>query len=98
MISDAARQAPRSLWNSAQIALAALVINIVLGTPPLSSLVATSSEGKRLSFMFLTLSPLVPTIALITPIYMMLESAGLLGTKLAIIMVHSIRAHPPSPC
>ena len=33
MISDAARQAPRSLWNSAQIALAALAINLLLGTP-----------------------------------------------------------------
>ena len=33
MISDAARQAPRSLWNSTQIATAALLINLVLGTP-----------------------------------------------------------------
>ena len=33
MISDAARQAPRSLWNSAQIALAALAINLMLGAP-----------------------------------------------------------------
>src|SRR5687767_10883125 len=33
MISDAARQAPLSLWNSAQIAAAALLINLILGTP-----------------------------------------------------------------
>src|SRR3954463_1983971 len=33
MISDAARQVPRSLWNSAQIASAALAINIILGAP-----------------------------------------------------------------
>jgi ABC-type glycerol-3-phosphate transport system permease component len=44
--------------------------------------------------MFLILSPLVPTIALITPIYMMLQSAGLIGTKLAIILVHATRALP----
>jgi ABC-type glycerol-3-phosphate transport system permease component len=94
MISDAARQAPFSLWNSAQIALAALVINIVLGTPAAFLYGRYLFRGKRLSFMFLTLSPLVPTIALITPIYMMLQSAGLLGTKLAIILVHSIRALP----
>jgi ABC-type glycerol-3-phosphate transport system permease component len=94
MISDAARQAPLSLWNSAQIALAALVINIVLGTPAAFLYGRYLFRGKRLSFMFLTLSPLVPTIALITPIYMMLQSAGLLGTKTAIILVHSIRALP----
>ena len=44
--------------------------------------------------MFLILSPLVPTIALITPIYMMIQSAGLLGSKLAIILVHAIKALP----
>lgn len=94
MISDAARQAPLSLWNSAQIALAALAINVLLGTPAAFLYGRYFFRGKRLSFMFLALSPLVPTIALITPIYMMLESAGLLGTKLAIILVHSIRALP----
>lgn len=94
MISDAARQAPRSLWNSAQIALAALAINIALGTPAAYIYGRYLFRGKRLSFMFLTLSPLVPTIALITPIYMMMQSAGLLGTKLGIILVHSVRALP----
>jgi ABC-type glycerol-3-phosphate transport system permease component len=94
MISDAARQAPLSLWNSAQIALAALVINIVLGAPAAFIYGRYLFRGKKLSFMFLTLSPLVPTIALITPIYMMLQSADLLGTKFAIILVHAIRALP----
>ncbi|MGH6924496.1 MAG: carbohydrate ABC transporter permease [Propylenella sp.] len=94
MISDAARQAPRSLWNSAQIALAALAINIALGTPAAYIYGRYLFRGKRLSFMFLTLSPLVPTIALITPIYMIMQSAGLLGTKLGIILVHSVRALP----
>lgn len=94
MISDAARQAPLSLWNSTQIALAALVINLILGTPAAFLYGRYLFRGKRLSFMFLTLSPLVPTIALITPIYMMLQSADLLGTKLAVILVHSIRALP----
>jgi ABC-type glycerol-3-phosphate transport system permease component len=94
MISDAARQAPLSLWNSTQIALAALVINIVLGAPAAYIYGRYLFRGKKLSFMFLTLSPLVPTIALITPIYMMLQSAGLLGTKTAIVLVHAIRALP----
>ena len=84
MISDAARQAPRSLWNSAQIALAALAHQPRSSArrPP-SSMRATLFPGKRLTFMFLILSPLVPTIALITPIYMMLQAAGLIGSKLA---------------
>ena len=94
MISDAARQAPRSLWNSAQIALAALAINLLLGTPAAYVYARYAFPGKRLTFMFLILSPLVPSAALITPIYMMVQSAGLIGTKLAIILVHATKALP----
>src|SRR4029079_14980829 len=50
--------------------------------------------GKRVSFLFLILSPLVPTIALITPIYMMVEASGLIRRKLGIILVHTAKALP----
>jgi N-acetylglucosamine transport system permease protein len=94
MISDAARQAPRSLWNSAQISLAALVINLVLGTPAAFIYARYVFPGKRATFMFLILSPLVPAVALLTPIYMMIQEAGLVGSKLAIILTHATRALP----
>lgn len=94
MISDAARQVPLSLWNSVQIALAALVINLVLGAPAAFVYARYVFPGKQLSFMFLILSPLVPTVALITPIYMMIQAAGLLGSKFAVIAVHAAKALP----
>jgi multiple sugar transport system permease protein len=94
MISDAARQAPRSLWNSAQISLAALFINLVLGTPAAFVYARYVFPGKRATFMFLILSPLVPAVALLTPIYMMIQEAGLVGSKLAIILTHATRALP----
>lgn len=94
MISDAARQAPLSLWNSAQIAFAALAINLLLGTPAAFIYARFAFPGKKLSFMFIILSPLVPTVALITPIYIMVQEAGLLGSKLGIIFVHAAKALP----
>jgi ABC-type glycerol-3-phosphate transport system permease component len=94
MISDAARQAPGSLWNSAQIAFAALVLNLAIGAPAAFIYARYAFPGKRLTFLFLTLSPLVPTVALITPIYMMMQAAGLIGTKLGIIFVHAAKALP----
>lgn len=94
MISEAARQAPQSLLNSFQIAFAALAINLILGAPAAFIYARYLFPGKQISFMFLILSPLVPTIALITPIYMMLEMAGLVGSKLAIIFVHAVKALP----
>ncbi|HET7716626.1 MAG TPA: carbohydrate ABC transporter permease [Bauldia sp.] len=94
MISDAARQAPLSLWNSAQIAFASLVINLVLGAPAAFIYARYAFPGKKLSFMFLILSPLVPTVALITPIYIMIQEAGLIGSKVGIIFVHAAKALP----
>lgn len=94
MISEAARQVPLSLWNSAQIAAAAALLNLLLGAPAAFLYARYAFPGKKLTFMFLILSPLVPTVALITPIYMMLQAAGLLGTKLAIVFVHTAKALP----
>jgi ABC-type glycerol-3-phosphate transport system permease component len=94
MISDAARQVPRSLLNSAEIAFSALALNLLLGAPAAFVYARYLFPGKRLTFTFLILSPLVPTIALITPIYMMLQEAGLVGSKLAIVLVHATRALP----
>lgn len=94
MISDAARQAPLSLWNSAQIAFAALAINLLLGTPAAFIYARFAFPGKKLSFMFIILSPLVPTVALITPIYIMIQEAGLIGSKFGIIFVHAAKALP----
>ena len=51
MISDAARQAPGSLWNSAQIAVAALVLNLVLGAPAAFVYARYAFPGKRLTFL-----------------------------------------------
>lgn len=94
MISDAARQAPRSLWNSAQIAFASLAINLILGAPAAFIYARYAFPGKKLSFMFIILSPLVPTVALITPIYIMIQEFGLIGSKLGIIFVHAAKALP----
>lgn len=94
MISDAARQVPGSLWNSVQIALAVMALNLLLGAPAAFAFARMTFKGKKLAFLFLILSPLVPTIALVTPIYMIVDGIGLLGTKLAVILVSTARTLP----
>jgi multiple sugar transport system permease protein len=94
MISDAARQVPLSLLNSAEIAIAVLALNLIIGAPAAFVYARYIFPGKKVTFTFLILSPLVPTVALITPIYMMIQSAGLLGSKVAIVMVHAAKSLP----
>lgn len=94
MISDAARQVPRALVNSSINALAAMVLNLILGAPAAFVFARYIFPGKKLSFMYLILSPLVPAVALVTPIYMMLQYLGLVGTQVGIILVHTAKALP----
>lgn len=94
MISDAARQVPQSLVNSGVIALSSMLLNLLLGAPAAFIFACYVFPGKKLSFMFLILSPLVPAVALVTPIYMMLQAFGLVGTQLGIILVHTAKALP----
>lgn len=94
MISDAARQVPQSLLNSGVIALSSMVLNLLLGAPAAFIFARYVFPGKKLTFMFLILSPLVPAVALVTPIYMMLQSLGLVGTQAGIILVHTAKALP----
>jgi ABC-type glycerol-3-phosphate transport system permease component len=94
MISDAARQVPRALVNSAVNALAAMVLNLLLGAPAAFVFARYIFPGKKISFMYLILSPLVPAVALVTPIYMMLQFLGLLGSPFGIILVHTAKALP----
>src|SRR5436305_1357356 len=89
MISEAARQVPRGLWNSLQIALSAMVLNLAIGAPAAFVYGRSEFPGKRLTFMFLLLAPLMPAVALVTPIYMMIQAAGLLGTKSSIVILHT---------
>src|ERR1051325_11289019 len=66
MISDAARQVPGALVNSSLNALAAMILNLILGAPADFVFARYAFPGKKLSFMNLILSPLVPAVALVT--------------------------------
>jgi ABC-type glycerol-3-phosphate transport system permease component len=85
---------PGALVNSSINALTAMLLNLILGAPAAFVFARYVFPGKRISFMYLILSPLVPAVALVTPIYMMLEVLGLVGTQVGIILVHTAKALP----
>jgi ABC-type glycerol-3-phosphate transport system permease component len=94
MISDAARQVPQALVNSTVNALAVMVLSLLLGAPAAFVFARYMFPGKKVSFLYLILSPLVPAVALVTPIYMVMQGLGLVGTAVGIILVHTAKALP----
>jgi ABC-type glycerol-3-phosphate transport system permease component len=94
MISDAARQVPGSMVNSMLVALAVMAVNVVLGAPAAYAFARMRFRGRRLAFMAIVLSRLVPAVALAVPFYLLIQALGLLGTKTALVLVHSVLTLP----
>jgi ABC-type glycerol-3-phosphate transport system permease component len=94
MISDAARQVPGSMVNSMAVALAVMAVNVVLGAPAAYAFARMRFRGRKLAFMAIVMSRLVPAVALAVPFYLLIQALGLLGTKAALVLVHSILTLP----
>lgn len=94
MISDAARQVPAALLNSMIVAGSVALVNLILGAPAAFAYSRMRFRGRRLSFMALIAAPLIPSIALIVPYYLLVQQFGLLGTKLSMVLIHSIMTLP----
>jgi len=94
MISDAARQVPRGMLNSMLVALGVMAVNILLGAPAAFAFARLRFRWQTGTFLAIVMSRLVPAVALITPFYMLIQGLGLLGTKTALVLVHSVLTLP----
>jgi ABC-type glycerol-3-phosphate transport system permease component len=94
MISDAARQVPGSMLNSMLVALGVMAVNTLLGTPAAYAFARLRFRWQTGTFLAIVMSRLVPAVALITPFYLLIQGMGLLGTKTALIIVHSVLTLP----
>jgi ABC-type glycerol-3-phosphate transport system permease component len=94
MITQEVRQIPRGLQTSSVIALAVMGINIVFGGMAAYAFARFRFRMKSLTFSGIVMCRLLPAAALVVPFYLIVQSLGLLDTKLAIILVHSILTLP----
>jgi multiple sugar transport system permease protein len=94
MISEEAREIPHSMMNSAVIALSVMGINILFGSMAAYAFARIRFRGKSTTFMGIVMCRLLPAAALAVPFYLIIQAFGLLDTKIAIIMVHSLLTLP----
>ena len=94
MISDAARQVPAGMWHSTLVALGVMATNIALGAPAAYAFARCRFRGQTASFLAIILSRLVPAVALVTPFYLIVQELGLLGTKTALVLIHTVLTLP----
>jgi ABC-type glycerol-3-phosphate transport system permease component len=94
MITQEARQIPNSMKNSAIIALSVMGINIIFGSMAAYAFARMRFKGKKVTFLGIVMCRLLPAVALAVPFYLIIQAFGLLDTKIAIIMVHSVFTLP----
>jgi ABC-type glycerol-3-phosphate transport system permease component len=94
MITQEARQIPNSMLNSAIIALSVMGINILCGSMAAYAFARVRFRGKSATFLGIVMCRLLPASALAVPIYLVVQAMGLLDTKVAIVMIHSLLTLP----
>ncbi len=94
MITQEARQIPHSMLNSAIIAISVMGVNIVCGSMAAYAFARVRFRGKSATFLGIVMCRLLPAAALAVPFYLIVQAMGLLDTKIAIIMVHSLLTLP----
>jgi len=94
MITEEVRQVPRGMGVSASVALMVMAVNMVFGSMAAYSFARLRFRGKAATFSGIVMCRLLPAAALAVPFYLIVQGLGLLDTKLALVLVHSILTLP----
>jgi multiple sugar transport system permease protein len=94
MLSKDVRLVPTAIRNSLIVATAVMLINLVAGSLAAYAYARLKFRGRRSSFFLITLSRLIPPVALAVPFYVIVQELGLIDTHWALITVHSVLTLP----
>jgi multiple sugar transport system permease protein len=85
---------PRALLNSSGVALMTTVLAIALGLPAAYALARLPVPGRRALLLAIVGCTAFPQIATVSPLYLLLRTAGLRDTWTALVLAHTSLALP----
>lgn len=85
---------PRQILNSAIVALGATALSILIGTPAAYALARIPFRSSRWWFRGFLFARMVPAVALVVPMFVILQQLGLKNTHLGLILTHTSFALP----
>lgn len=94
MISNEVRDVPRAIFNSAVVATAVMIINLVLGSLASYAFASLRFPWRRAAFTFVLMSRLIPTVAIAVPYYVIIQRLGLLNSYWALIAIYAVLTLP----
>lgn len=85
---------PRQIANSTIVALGATLLSIVFGTPAAYALARIPFRSSRLWFSAFLFARMVPAVALVVPMFVLLQQSGLKNTYFGLMLAHTSFALP----
>ncbi len=82
------------LSNSTLYSVAAVVLALLVAAPAGYAAARFSFPGKNLAMMVILSTSMIPTVALLIPIYGLLNRTGLLDSAIALIVIEAARTAP----
>lgn len=88
MISQEVRVVPRAIANSALVAFAVMVIDVIFGSMAAYAFSRMRFRGQKAAFFFISLSRILPPVVIAIPYYAILDRFGLLNTRIGLISMY----------
>lgn len=81
-------------WNSLVTSVASTLLGLAIAAPAAYSMAFFRSKGTRGVLMWMLSTKMMPAVGALVPIYVLAQTAGLLDTRLALIVVFTLSNLP----
>jgi len=93
-VTASAQEIPVTLKNSVFVALITAVINLIICTVAAFVFSYYKFRGSVITYFYVLLSRIIPPIAVTVPFFTIIRNAGLLDTRISLILVYCIMTLP----
>lgn len=87
-IPSTAKNLLPSMWNSFQVAVAVVILNLLVGVPAAYAMAKIRFRGRNASIYTILTTRVIPDIALVVPFFLVIKNLGLLDSLWSLILTY----------
>jgi len=87
-IPSTAKDLLPAMWNSFQVAVAVVLLNLLVGVPAAYAMAKIRFRGRDASIYTILTTRVIPDIALVVPFFLVIKNLGLLDSLWALILTY----------
>lgn len=87
-IPSTAKDLLPAMWNSFQVAIAVVILNLLVGVPAAYAMAKIRFRGRDASIYTILTTRVIPDIALVVPFFLVIKNLGLLDSLSSLILTY----------